>query len=161
MQDSHGENKQHSMWLRLGIMTALGFVAMYLLMFTMIDSGGDFFQNLNMAYMAGSMTAAMVVIELIVMSVMYKNARLRNILIGVSAVLLVVTLLFTRYQTAIYDEGFLRSMIPHHSGAILMCERSNITDPEIKSLCGEIIESQKREISEMKAIMNRLSSSTR
>jgi uncharacterized protein (DUF305 family) len=52
-------------------------------------------------------------------------------------------------------------MIPHHSGAILMCERSNITDPEIKSLCGEIIESQKREISEMKALMNRLSSSTR
>lgn len=44
-----------------------------------------------MAYMAGSMTAAMVIIEPIVMSVMYKNAKARNTLIGVSAVLLVVT----------------------------------------------------------------------
>ncbi|MBL8124297.1 MAG: DUF305 domain-containing protein [Blastocatellia bacterium] len=146
---------QHSMWLRLAVMTVVGFVAMYLLMFTMIDSGGDFFQNLNMAYMAGSMTAAMVVIELIVMSVMYKNAKLRNILIGVSAVLLVVTVLFTRYQTAIYDEGFLRSMIPHHSGAILMCENPKLEDPEILQLCKEIIESQKREISQMNRILER------
>ena len=155
MQHSPEGNTQHSMWLRLAIMTAVGFVAMYLLMFTMIDSGGDFYQNLNMAYMAGSMAAAMVVIELIVMSVMYKNAKLRNILIGVSAVLLVVTVLFTRYQTAIYDEGFLRSMIPHHSGAILMCENPRLEDPEILQLCREIIESQKREIDQMNRILER------
>lgn len=146
---------QHSMWLRLGVMTVVGFVAMYLLMFTMIDSGADFVQNLNMAYMAGSMTAAMVVIELAVMSVMYKNAKVRNILIGVSAVLLVVTVLFTRYQTGIGDEGFLRSMIPHHSGAILMCREAAITDPEIVKLCGEITESQRREIVQMNAILSR------
>ena len=144
---------QHSMWLRLAVMTVVGFVAMYLLMFTMIDSGGDFFQNLNMAYMAGSMTAAMVVIELIVMSVMYKNAKLRNLLIGVSAVLLVVTVLCTRYQTGIGDVGFLRSMIPHHSGAILMCREAAITDPELVKLCGEITESQRREIDQMNRIL--------
>lgn len=146
---------QHSMWLRLGIMTVVGFVAMYLLMFTMIDSVADFYQNLNLAYMAGSMTAAMVVIELVVMSAMYKNARLRNILIGVSAVLLVVTVLFTRYQTGISDEEFLRSMIPHHSGAILMCREAAITDPEIVKLCGEITESQRREIDQMNRILDR------
>jgi uncharacterized protein (DUF305 family) len=31
-------------------------------------------------------------------------------------------------------------MIPHHSGAILMCEQSNLTDPEIISLCDEIVQ---------------------
>lgn len=155
MQHSPDGKMQHSMWLRLGIMTVVGFVAMYLLMFTMIDSGADFFQNLNMAYMAGSMTAAMVVIELIVMSVMYKNAKLRNLLIGVSAVLLVVTVLFTRYQTGIGDVGFLRSMIPHHSGAILMCREAAITDPELVKLCGEITESQRREIDQMNRILER------
>lgn len=144
---------QHSMWLRLAVMTVVGFVAMYLLMFTMIDTGADFYQNLNMAYMAGSMTAAMVVIELIVMSVMYKNAKLRNLLIGVSAVLLVVTVLSTRYQTGIGDVGFLRSMIPHHSGAILMCREAAITDPELVKLCGEITESQRREIDQMNRIL--------
>lgn len=38
MQDSTHHSKGttgHSMWLRLGIMTVVGFVAMYLLMFTM------------------------------------------------------------------------------------------------------------------------------
>jgi len=155
MQHSQHGNMQHSMWLRLGIMTVVGFVAMYLLMFTMIDTGADFYQNLNMAYMAGSMTAAMVIIELIVMSVMYKNAKVRNILIGVSAVLLVVTVLFTRYQMAIGDEGFLRSMIPHHSGAILMCRNPNLQDPEILQLCSQIKESQQREIDQMNRILER------
>jgi uncharacterized protein (DUF305 family) len=46
-------------------------------------------------------------------------------------------------------------MIPHHSGAILMCERAKISDPQVKNLCREIIESQKREIDEMKAILAR------
>lgn len=155
MEVHMGGDMQHSMWVRLAIMTVIGFVAMYLLMFTMIDSGADFYQNLNMAYMAGSMTAAMVIIELIVMSVMYKNAKLRNILIVVSAVLLVLTVAFTRYQTAIGDDGFLRSMIPHHSGAILMCENPRLEDPEILQLCKEIIESQKREIDQMNRILER------
>ena len=42
-------------------------------------------------------------------------------------------------------------MIPHHAGAILMCENANIQDPEIKKLCEEIVASQQREIAQMKA----------
>lgn len=66
------------------------------------------------------------------MSVMYKPAMYRNILIGVSVILLIVLIAFTRYQTGIYDKDFLRSMIPHHSGAILMCANPRLDDPEIK-----------------------------
>ncbi|HEX6124392.1 MAG TPA: hypothetical protein VFZ23_03390 [Pyrinomonadaceae bacterium] len=123
---------KHSMWLRLGIMSVFGFIAMYLVMYTMIDKWADFYPSISMAYMAGSMTAAMIVIELIVMSVMYKPAMYRNILIGVSVILLIVLIAFTRYQTGIYDKDFLRSMIPHHSGAILMCANPRLDDPEIK-----------------------------
>jgi uncharacterized protein (DUF305 family) len=46
-------------------------------------------------------------------------------------------------------------MIPHHSGAVLMCENPRLEDPEIKSLCGQIIEGQLREIDQMKAILER------
>jgi len=46
-------------------------------------------------------------------------------------------------------------MIPHHSGAILMCEQASIRDPELKSLCGNIITSQKQEIDQMKAMLAR------
>jgi uncharacterized protein (DUF305 family) len=146
---------KHSMWFQLGIMTVIGFIAMYLLMYTMIDRWADFYPSISMAYMAGSMTAAMVVIELIVMSGMYKPVMTRNIVIGVSVILLIATVAFTRYQIGIYDKDFLRSMIPHHSGAVLMCSNPRLEDPEIKSLCSQIIEGQQREIDQMKAILDR------
>ncbi|MFZ8373971.1 DUF305 domain-containing protein, partial [Staphylococcus aureus] len=39
-----------------------------------------------------------------------------------------------RAQALVGDKQFLRAMIPHHSGAILMCQQANLTDPEIKKL---------------------------
>lgn len=53
------------------------------------------------------------------------------------------------------DRAFLRSMIPHHSGAILMGRQADIRDAEVKHLCGEIMKSQRREI-EMKVILARV-----
>jgi uncharacterized protein (DUF305 family) len=61
-----------------------------------------------------------------------------------------------RTQAIVGDTQFLRSMIPHHSGAVLMCEKANISDPEIAELCGQIVESQKKEINQMKRILERL-----
>jgi uncharacterized protein (DUF305 family) len=61
-----------------------------------------------------------------------------------------------RQQTAIGDVQFLRSMIPHHSGAILMCGESNLSDLEIKKLCDQIVASQREEISQMERILGRL-----
>jgi uncharacterized protein (DUF305 family) len=60
-----------------------------------------------------------------------------------------------RIQSAVADVGFLKSMIPHHSGAILMCDRAPIQDQEIKSLCKTIIEGQQKEIDQMKTILAR------
>jgi uncharacterized protein (DUF305 family) len=70
--------------------------------------------------------------------------------------MLVVLFICIRQQTWIGDRQFLRSMIPHHSGAILMCERASIADPEIKELCKTIVLGQQSEIDQMKAILNRL-----
>jgi len=53
------------------------------------------------------------------------------------------------------DKGFLDSMIPHHSRALLVCEESRLVDPEIISLCQQIIESQTKEINQMKQILER------
>ena len=46
-------------------------------------------------------------------------------------------------------------MIPHHSGAILMCQEASITDPDIQSLCREIIDAQRREIAQMEALLEK------
>ena len=73
----------------------------------------------------------------------------------ISLVALVVFWVGIRQQFAVTDGQFLRSMIPHHAGAILMCDKAPIQDGEIKSLCQEIIRSQQSEIELMKLIMAR------
>jgi uncharacterized protein (DUF305 family) len=59
-------------------------------------------------------------------------------------------------MTAVGEKEFLKSMIPHHAGAILMCEGADITDPEIKELCKAIHSSQQQEIDQMKAKLKEL-----
>ena len=57
-----------------------------------------------------------------------------------------VFLLLIRQQTAIGDRQFLRSMIPHHAGAILMCQEASLQDVEIEQLCQGIMSSNKRSL---------------
>jgi uncharacterized protein (DUF305 family) len=47
-------------------------------------------------------------------------------------------------------------MIPHHSIAILTSSRAEISHPRVRKLANEIIESQRREIDEMKVLINEL-----
>ena len=62
----------------------------------------------------------------------------------------------TRSQTLIDDRQFIDSMIPHHSGAILMCREAKLADSELKTLCDEIMAAQREEIDKMTSIRNRL-----
>lgn len=143
-------------YAHLVVMTTLMFVAMYILMYAMVDRFENVFPNVNQFYMAGLMTAPMVLIELAIMRAMYQN-RTANIAIVVVSLLVLVGFWFgIRQQIAVTDGQFLKSMIPHHAGAILMCEEAPVQDSEIKSLCREIIRSQQSEIAQMKAIMSRL-----
>lgn len=137
-------------------MAAIHFSIMYLVMFTMIDGLHHFQHNLNMAYMAVMMTAPMLLLEVIMMGKMYENKRALGAIAVASVFAFVLFFAFMRQQTAIGDRQFLRSMIPHHSGAILMCGRSNLSDPEIKRLCDQITSSQREEISQMEQILRRL-----
>jgi uncharacterized protein (DUF305 family) len=84
---------------------------------------------------------------------MYKDKRLNAVAIVVSVAAGILFFAFIRQQTLISDQQFLRSMIPHHSGAILMCEDASLQDPRIKDLCKEIISSQRREIDQMRALL--------
>lgn len=140
-------------YLNLGIMTVLSFIAMYILMYAMVDRVSNVYSNVNQFYMAGLMTAPMVLIELAVMRAMYKNAHLNLAIMIVAAVALGAFFILIRQQTAVTDSQFLRSMIPHHAGAILMCEQAPIERPEIKKLCQEITRSQKAEIEQMRKLL--------
>jgi small-conductance mechanosensitive channel len=147
-------NKNH--YLRLLLMTLLSFVSMYVLMYAMVDTFANVYPNFNQFYMAGLMTAPMVIIELILMGDMYHNKKLNAAIVVVGLIALVGFWFLIRQQTAISDRQFLKSMIPHHAGAILMCEEAVITDAEIKELCGSIITGQEAEIRQMKEKLNEL-----
>ena len=147
-------------YVGLAVMAALSFVSMYVLMYAMVDRLENVYPNLNQAYMAGLMAAPMVVIELVLMGAMYPQRTWNAAIIGVSILVLAAFFLLIRQQTAIDDRQFLKSMIPHHAGAILMCGRAPVQDAEIKALCKTIIDSQQSEIDLMRAILKRLEASS-
>jgi hypothetical protein len=134
-------------------MIVLSFISMYVLMYSMVHSFDDVYHSVNQVYMAGLMTAPMVVIEMLLMSGMYRNKTLNACIIAASCALGIVFFVFIRQQTAISDRQFLRSMIPHHSGAILMCQDASIQDARIKELCKTIIAGQEAEIDQMRALL--------
>ena len=139
---------------RFAAMLLVSFVAMYFLMYAMVDGLDNVYASWNQVYMAGVMTAAMLVIELALMWSMYPDRR-RNL--GLLAIGLVVGLgcwWGIREQGAIRDAQFLRSMIPHHAGAILMCEEADLSAPELRALCGQIVAAQRTEIAQMQELLD-------
>ena len=145
-----------SHYVLLLIMTVLSFLSMYVFMYSMTDTFANVYPHLNQLYMAGLMTAPMVLIELVVMRAMYMNRNANIAIFAAGILLLGAFFLMIRQQTAIADTQFLKSMIPHHAGAILMCEKASITDAEVKKLCRGILDGQRKEIADMKTILQRL-----
>lgn len=148
--------KNQMMYSKLIIMVILSFISMYILMYMMVDKFQNVYPNFNQFYMAGMMTMPMIIIELFLMSSMYSNKIVNFSIIILSVFLLALFIFFTRTQTAISDKEFLKSMIPHHGGAILMCKNASIQDQEIKKLCQSIIGSQQSEIDWMQDKLNKL-----
>ena len=143
----------------LAVNLVLGLAIMYFAMFAMIWSFGEFVQNINFFYMALVMWAPMSIVMLFTMKSMYRNAKLNLVLYAVFAAVFVLSLVGIRAQGLVDDRQFLRSMIPHHSGALLMCNRADLRDAEIRDLCfgpDGIVASQSREIAQMRAIQSRL-----
>jgi peptidoglycan/LPS O-acetylase OafA/YrhL len=142
-------------YTKLFVMVALSFAAMYILMYSMVNRYADVYNNFNQFYMAGLMAAPMVAIELLVMGAMYKNKRLNTILVAVSLLAAAACFFGIRRQAVVSDQQFIRSMIPHHSAAILMCQEANINSTAVKELCKGIVASQQTEIDQMKALLER------
>jgi uncharacterized protein (DUF305 family) len=136
-------------------MAVLSFAAMYVLMYAMVDPFAHVHANLNQAYMAALMAAPMVAIELALMSAMYPDRRLNTAALALSGIVFVGAWFGIREQAAIGDTEFLRSMIPHHSSAILMCRKAQIADAEVQALCANITTSQQAEIDQMETILAR------
>jgi uncharacterized protein (DUF305 family) len=102
------------------------------------------------------MAAPMVLIELLVMRSMYRERKTNILVAAVSTLVFVACFAAIRWQTGVSDTQFVRSMIPHHAGAILMCEQADLRDPELTRLCEGIRAGQQAEIDQMKAKLSAL-----
>lgn len=143
----------HRPYRRLLLMAVFSFLAMYGLMYMMVDRLENVLPNVNQFYMAGMMTAPMIIIELLLMGAMYPNKRANSVLVGGSAVLLLLLIAAVRMQAFVGDAQLIKSMIPHHAEAILMCEEAHLHDPENRQLCQEIIATQQAEVDWMREKM--------
>jgi hypothetical protein len=148
---SHGHSRGG--YFKLLIWFPVHVAMMYLLMFAMIDTADDFWNNVNMLWMAILMASPMNAIMLLSMPSMFPDRSKSLAVLVLSLVLGLGSWFAIREQWAVGDRQFLRSMIPHHSGAILMCQEAQLSNPAILSLCEEIIAGQRSEIEQMQGLL--------
>ena len=139
------------------IMLGCSFVAMYITMYLNTYSIDHVYFSLTRFYMTCLGISAMAVIMWFFMRKMYQDKKKNMAIILGSLILFIGAFTLVRLQKPIIgDVLWMKAMIPHHSIAILTSERADIQDPEVKELAESIIEAQRREIEEMKAMIKRL-----
>jgi uncharacterized protein (DUF305 family) len=145
-----------NMYGRFGAMIATSTIVMLGLMYLNTYQLDHVFFSETRTYMALVMGASMAAIMLAFMLKMYTN---RHVNIGIfvgSAIVFSLALWLVRSQATIEDVSYMKAMIPHHSIAILTSERARISDPRVRKLADQIIESQRKEILEMKTLIKDL-----
>lgn len=137
-------------------MLALSGISMYITMYFNTYEMSHVFYSWTRMYMTLIGLGGMAIIMFLFMKDMYKN-KMKNTLIVIGSLLMMtLATLLVRTQVPIDDLKWMKAMIPHHSIAILTSGRADIKDPEVKKLAEDIIETQKREIAEMKKMIERL-----
>ncbi len=143
-------------YARFGAMVATSTVVMFGLMYLNTYQLDHVFFSQTRAYMALLMGATMAFVMLAFMRGMYKDKRVNISIFAGSILVFALSLWLVRSQTTVGDVAWMKAMIPHHSIAILTSERAQISDPRVRALADQIIEAQREEISEMKALIDEL-----
>ncbi len=151
-------NQQHKgSYKTFFIMLGCSFVAMYITMYLNTYSIDHVYFSLTRFYMTCLGISTMAVIMWFFMRKMYQDKKKNIAILLGNLILFVGAFTLVRMQKPIIgDVLWMKAMIPHHSIAILTSERADIQDPEVKELAESIIEAQRKEIEEMKAMIKRL-----
>jgi uncharacterized protein (DUF305 family) len=153
MQKEKGDMKNY---VRFGAMIATSTLSMFGLMYLNTYRLEHLFFSETRVYMALVMGATMAVIMLGFMLKMHRSRPVNIVIFLGSVALFSLALWLVRSQTTIEDVSYMKAMIPHHSIAILTSTRAHIRDPRVRELADQIIESQRREIFEMKELIREL-----
>lgn len=143
-----------SHYVRFGLMIATSVVIMFCLKYISTYEMSHVYFSETRTYMVLMMGAAMAVIMLSFTLPMHKHKNVNTGIYVGSGVVFIAAIFLVRSQTTIQDSSYMRSMIPHHSIAILTSERSEIIDVRVRELADGIIEAQRKEIKEMDWLLN-------
>lgn len=131
-------------------------VSMYITMYFHTYEWSHVFFSWTRMYMTFIGISGMAIIMFLFMRKMYKNKKKNTLIIVGSLALMICSTILVRKQIPIDEVKWMKAMIPHHSIAILTSKNAAIKDAEVKKLAEDIIETQEREIAEMKEIIKRL-----
>jgi len=134
-------------------MIASSTVAMYGMMYLNTYDFQHIYWSQTRAWMALYMGAGMAIIMMAYMRTMYPSRRVNLAILVTAAVVFAGSVYMLRSQRTVDDLSWMRAMIPHHSIAILTSERARISDPRVRDLANEIIETQRREIALMQELI--------
>lgn len=149
----HGGSTGAGYW-RFGAMIVTAMIVMFALMYVNTFALDHVAWSETRFYMTLVMGAAMAGIMLSFMLGMYQSRRANFGIFLVSLIVLVTSIWLVRSQTTVQERSYMSAMIPHHSIAILTSERSEIRDVRVCELAVGIIEAQRREIAEMKWLID-------
>ena len=151
-------SKQKNMnpYVKFTLMILTSTVIMYIMMYFNTYQWDHIYFSETRAYMALYMGAGMAVVMLAFMTNMYKKTKVNLIVYGLSVLMFAVGIWGVRSQATVDQVDWMQAMIPHHSIAILTSSRADIDDPRVRQLADDIIEAQKREIDEMKQLIDEL-----
>lgn len=141
-------------WNRFAAMIATSTFIMFFLMYQLVYSLDHVMFSVNRLIASLVMGCVMTVVMLAFMWSMYRGVGIKIAVLGLATALGLILLSVNRTQALIGDVNFMKSMIPHHSIAINNARKASIRDPRVRELADEIIESQVREIAEMKLLLN-------
>lgn len=150
------KEKQHSPYGTFLITCLISGMVMYITMYFNTYKLNHVYFSWTRMYMTLIGVSGMAIVMFLMMRNMYTDKLKNGFIILGSLLLMTISTFLVRRQIPIQDVRWMKAMIPHHSIAILTSSRADIKDPEVKQLADAIIEAQRREIVEMKAMIKRL-----
>ena len=151
------ENNKQMMsmsWGKFAAMIGVSTVVMFFLMYQLVYSFDHAMFSMNRLVASLVMGCVMTIVMLAFMWPMYRGTGIKVAVLVAAVIAGTALLSVNRSQAVIGDVNFMSSMIPHHSIAINNSRRASISDPRVRKLADEIIESQVREIEVMKLLID-------
>ena len=140
-------------WGRFAAMIGTSIAIMFFLMYQLIYTVDHATFSMNRMIASLVMGCVMTIVMLGFMWSMYEGRGTKIVVLAMATLLGVILLFVNRGQAVIGDVSFMESMIPHHSIAINNARKASISDPRVRELADQIIESQVLEIAQMKLLI--------